>query len=215
MLLLLLRTVVIYAFILIIMRFMGKRQLGELQASELVTTMIISNLASISIEEQNVPVLTSLMPVIIIASLEIIISAITVKKKKIEELIEGEPKIIIQNGEIVQENLKLLRFTVEEILASLREKDIFDPTTVALAMIESNGKMTAYAVSEPPKRVETIPPMPVIVDGVICEERLKACGKTSDWLKTYLLAQDINTENLLFMLLYNDEKTVVVKKATD
>ncbi len=201
MLLMMLRTVFVYVFILIIMRFMGKRQMGEMQASELVTTLIISNLASISIEEQNVPLLASLIPVVMIACLEIILSALTVKSKKIEHIVEGEPKVIIQNGKILQKNLLLMRFTVEEILSALREKSIFDPTKVTVGIIESNGNLTAYANEE---SEESVPPVTVIVDGSLSESKLHECEKDKEWLQQLLRSENKKIKNILLMLVYKD-----------
>ncbi len=211
MLLMVVRTTIIYVFVLFIMRFMGKRQLGELQASELVSTMIISNLASVSIEQQSIPILVGIIPVVLIASLEIIISGITVKNAKFERFIEGQPKIVIHNGRFVQSTLSLLRFTVTEVLCALRDKNIFDPSVVSLAFIEPNGNLSAYSLEHGPDSPSDPPPATVVVDGIIIEDALKICHKSKDWLLDYLKVYSIGIKEVMLMLVYNDGRVRIEK----
>ncbi len=211
MLIILVRTTIIYIFVLIILRFTGKRQLGELQASELVTTMIISNLASISIEQQSIPLLVSMLPVIIIACYEIFISAITIRSAKFERFVEGEPRIIMRNGKFVQKTLTLLRFTATEILSALRDKNIFDPASVSVALIEPNGKLSVYAVETGPLHPNEIPPAAVIVDGMIVEDALKLSGKSNEWLNGFLNARNITEKDVLIFLVYHNNKTYLAE----
>ncbi len=205
MFIIIIRTTIIYIFVLVILRFTGKRQLGELQASELVTTMIISNLASISIEQQSIPLLVSMLPVIIIACYEIFISAITIRSAKFERFVEGEPRIIMKNGRFVQKTLRLLRFTATEILSALRDKNIFDPNSVSVALIEPNGKLSVYATETKPFHNDEKPPASVVVDGMVVNDALELCGKSKDWLIGYLHAKGITTRDVLIMLVYDDE----------
>ncbi len=204
MLIILIRTTIIYIFVLAILRFTGKRQLGELQASEFVTTMIISNLASISIEQQSIPLLVSMLPVVIIACYEILLSGITIRSAKFERFIEGEPRIIMKNGIFVQKTLRMLRFTVTDILCALRDKNIFDPTSVSIALIEPNGKLSVYATGYSPKNALENPPACVIVEGMIINDALKMCGKTDEWLNSYLDEKNILVKEVLLMLVYKD-----------
>ncbi len=206
MLLMVVRTIIVYVFVLFIMRFMGKRQLGELQASELVSTMIISNLASVSIEQQSIPILVGIIPVVLIASLEIIISGVTVKNARFERFIEGQPKIVLYNGRFVQPTLSLLRFTVTEVLCALRDKDIFDPSAVSLAFIEPNGNLSAYSMEHGPKSPNDPPPATVIVEGIIIEDALKICKKSEDWLFGYLKASSLKVQDVMLMLVYNNDR---------
>lgn len=212
MLLMLLRTALIYFFVLIVMRFMGKRQLGELQASEFVTTMIISNIASISIEEHNVPLLLSIIPVVVIAAFEVLFSAVTVKKRAVEKFVEGSPQIVIKNGNIIQKTLDDLRYSVDDLLAALREKDVFDPSCVALAFIEANGKLSAYAVQNSPKVNNEQPPVAVIVEGSVIEASLKKTNNTSDWLQDQLQKNKLTQKDVLLMLIYQDGHTQIMQR---
>ena len=223
MLILLTRTLIVYIMIIFAMRMMGKRQLGELQPSELVSTILISNLASIPIESPDLPFLNSVIPVLIIVCLEVLLSALTTKSRRLETLISGHPKVIIRNGIIDQQMLKELRFTVDDLLSALRSKDVFDPAEVALAMVETNGSISifkteassplspGYLGAKPdPKEC---PMLPVIVDGEMDAGALDCCGVTVGWVKHVLKPRQTAQTNVLLMLC-NREKSyeIVLKK---
>ena len=140
--LLIFRTILIYLCVLFAMRLMGKRQLGELQPEELVSTILISNLASISIESEDVPVTASLIPLFLIAALELLGSALSFRSQKFFNLLSGRPKTVILNGEIDQNALRTLRLTVADLMEALRGKDVFDPRDVSYAVIETNGTLS-------------------------------------------------------------------------
>ena len=129
--LLIFRTLLIYLCVLFAMRLMGKRQLGELQPEELVSTILISNLASISIESEEVPVTASLIPLFLIAALELLGSALSFRSQKFFNLMSGRPKTVILDGQIDQNALRTLRLTTADLLEALRGKNIFDPRSTA------------------------------------------------------------------------------------
>jgi len=141
--LLIFRTILIYLCVLFAMRLMGKRQLGELQPEELVSTILISNLASISIESEEVPVTASLIPLFLIAALELLGSILSFRSQRFFNLMSGRPKTVILNGEIDQSALRTLRLTAADLMEALRGKDIFDPRRVSYAVIETNGTLSA------------------------------------------------------------------------
>lgn len=140
--LLIFRTIVIYLSVLFSMRLMGKRQLGELQPEELVSTILISNLASISIESDQTPVTASLIPLFLIAALELLGSVLSFRSQKFFNLLAGRPKTVIQDGEIDQNALKMLRLTAADLMEALRGQGIFDPRDVSYALIETNGSLS-------------------------------------------------------------------------
>ena len=129
--LLIFRTLLIYLCVLFAMRLMGKRQLGELQPEELVSTILISNLASISIESEEVPVTASLIPLFLIAALELLGSALSFRSQKFFNLMSGRPKTVILDGQIDQNALRTLRLTTADLMEALRGKNIFDPRDVS------------------------------------------------------------------------------------
>ena len=141
--LLICRTIIIYLCVLFAMRLMGKRQLGELQPEELVSTILISNLASISIESEEVPITSSLIPLFLIAALELLGSVLSFRSQKFFNFLSGRPKTVILDGKIDQNALRMLRLTTADLMEALRGKNIFDPREVSYAVIETNGTLSA------------------------------------------------------------------------
>ena len=140
--LLICRTIIIYLCVLFAMRLMGKRQLGELQPEELVSTILISNLASISIESEEVPITSSLIPLFLIAALELLGSVLSFRSQKFFNFLSGRPKTVILDGQIDQNALRMLRLTTADLMEALRGKNIFDPREVSYAVIETNGTLS-------------------------------------------------------------------------
>lgn len=138
----LIRGFILYITIIICMRFMGKRQLGELQPTELVITILLSEIAAIPMQDNEIPMINSLLAVALLVSLEIINSVIIMKNTKIRYLLQGKPAVVIKDGKIDQKKLKKLRFTGDDILDQLRQKDIFNINEVQYAVIETNGSLS-------------------------------------------------------------------------
>ena len=136
------RVIILYLFVTIAIRIMGKRNIGELQPTELVITLLLSEFASIPIEDNSIPLINSLIPVMVLISLEIINSVISMKNTKFRSLSDGNEVFIIKNGQLDQKQLKKLRLTVEDVLTALRQKDVFDINEVAYALIETNGTLS-------------------------------------------------------------------------
>ena len=123
---------------------MGKRQLGELQPSEFVIAILISNIATLSIEDTDIPLLGAVVPIITLMSAEVILSYITLKSGKAQIMVTGNPIVVIRNGNIDQKNMRELRFSIEDLMSQLRINGIFDVQEVAWAIVETNGKLTVY-----------------------------------------------------------------------
>ena len=190
--LLIFRTILIYLCVLFSMRLMGKRQLGELQPEELVSTILISNLASISIESEEVPVTASLIPLFLIAALELLGSILSFRSQRFFNLMSGRPKTVILDGQIDQNALRMLRLTVTDLMEALRGKDIFDPRDVSYAVIETNGNLSvALRPEREPARLadlqlkttQTNATIPFVLDGQVLEDPLHWCGKNHAWLE--------------------------------
>ena len=138
----LIRGLILYITIIICMRFMGKRQLGELQPTELVITILLSEIAAIPMQDNDIPMINSLLAVALLISLEIISSVIIMKNTKIRYILQGSPAVVIKDGKLDQKKLQSLRFTADDILDQLRQKDIFDINEVKYAVIETNGSLS-------------------------------------------------------------------------
>lgn len=217
-----LRTVLIYSIIVIAMRLMGKKQLGELQPSELVSTILISNLASIPIESPEIPLISSIMPVLLIACIEIILSTVAAHNHKFAAALSGRPKVIIRNGQIDKKILKELRFTVDDLLEALRAKDVFDLREVNFALVETNGTVSVYKNGDSTeitrgdlkldiKNPDT-PFIPVIIDGEISYSALSTCGITVNELKNILSENRVSANDIMLLCCNSDKEIQLIKK---
>lgn len=219
--LLIVRTVLIYLCVLFAMRLMGKRQLGELQPEELVSTILISNLASISIESEEVPVTASLIPLFLIAALELLGSILSFQSQKFFNLMSGRPKTVILDGQIDQNALRTLRLTTADLMEALRGKDVFDPRDVSYAVVETNGSLSVAL--RPEKEPATLSDLalkvqhgqatiPFVLDGQVLDDNLHWCGKDHDWLERTAQANTLLVEEILLLIGNDTEDYFLLKK---
>ena len=202
------RTILLYFIIMLGLRLMGKRQLGELQPAELVTTLLISNVASICIDEPDLPLSASLVPIFLITALEILNSTLVWFCPKYAQLLLGKPVTIIRNGEIQQNELAQLRITASDLAEALRGKDIFSPEDVYWGVVEPNGSITTAPM---PQDGEAPPMLPLLIDKAVYKENLAFFGMDAAALDALLVRQSVTREKVL-MLLYNGEKIVLIQK---
>ncbi len=138
----LIRSVILYVLVIFAVRLMGKRQLGELQPSELVITILVSNIATLPIEDVNIPIIVGVTPILSLVCFEVMVSWINLRLPELRRLISGSPKIIIRNGCIERDIMRELRFSVDDLLMALRSKDIFDIGEVQYAIVETTGSVS-------------------------------------------------------------------------
>ena len=219
--LLIFRTILIYGCVLFSMRLMGKRQLGELQPEELVSTILISNLASVSIESEEVPVTASLIPLFLIAALELLGSVLSFRSQWFFNLMSGRPNTVILDGQIDQNALRMLRLTIADLMEALRGKDVFDPRDVSYAVIETNGSLsvalrpereTARLADLQLKAPQTQATIPVVLDGQVLEDNLHWCGKDADWLARTAKANKALPSEILLLIGNETEDYFLLKK---
>lgn len=219
--LLIFRTILIYLCVLFAMRLMGKRQLGELQPEELVSTILISNLASISIESEEVPVTASLIPLFLIAALEMFGSLLSFHSQKFFNLMSGRPKTVVLNGEIDQNALRILRLTTADLMEALRGKDVFDLRDVSYAVVETNGSLSVAL--RPEKEAATLADLglkvqhtnatvPFVLDGEVLEDNLRWCGKDRTWLERTAQANTLLIREILLLAGNETEDYLLIKK---
>ena len=202
------RTVLVYLAVVVAMRLMGKRQLGELQPAELVTTLLISNVASICIDEPDLPLSASLVPIFLITALEILNSTLVWFCPKYAQLLLGKPVTIIRNGEILQDELAQLRITASDLAEALRGKDIFSPKDVYWGVIEPNGSITAAPM---PQDGGEPPMLPLLIDKAVYKENLAFFGMDTAALDA-LLRREQTTREAVLLLLYNGKKSILIQK---
>ena len=201
---------------------MGKRQLGELQPSEFVIAILISNIATLSIEDTDIPLMGAVVPIITLMSAEVILSYVTLKNSKAQVIVTGNPVVIIRNGNIDQQSMRDLRFSIEDLMSQLRINGIFDIQDVAWAIVETNGQLTVYpkfesqpitpkAVADPKSGSDT-PPMVLISDGVLCSKTLSACNLTKKWYEGVLKKENLLLRDVFLMTCDPSAKYYIVEK---
>ena len=202
------RAILLYLLIIFCLRLMGKRQLGELQPSELVITILISNIASLPIEDNSIPMIMGVVPIVVLVGFELIISSISLHSKRFRTLVSGKPMIIVRNGQIDQNAMKKLRFSIDDLMETLRGKSIFDIRDVQYAIVETTGQVnilqkhaaqTVTAQMLDLKGKDADPPAVIISDGKVIRTALDAYGLTDAWLAS-TLRENRYTEQDIFLM---------------
>ena len=219
------RAILLYILIIIAMRLMGKRQLGELQPSELVTTILVSNIASIPIEDPNLPMILSAVPILTLVVFEFLMSSSALKSKRFRQILSGKPMVIIDTGVINQKTMKKLRFTNDDLMESLRSNSIFDLQDVLYAIVETTGRVSVMlkydAQTVTPKMLslkgsDPVVPSIVISDGKVIKEALKTCNLGSGWLNKTLEENHYQISDIFLMTAdVNAQYYIVTKQKTE
>lgn len=221
MLIVFIRGLIVYALVIFATRIMGKRQLGELSPSELVITILISNIATLSMEDPSMPMLTGIIPILTLICLDILASYAALKSRKFRHVLSGRPKILISNGVIDQKILSELRFTIDDVCSSLRNSGIFDITTVQYAVVETTGKISVLQKADDlPLTQKTAaspdanedPPQVVISDGDIIESIVSQTGITQEELIKELKRKHLDPSEVLLCLAYPDKHLKIIEK---
>lgn len=185
MIIVLIRSIILYILVVFSIRLMGKRQLGELQPSELVITILISNIATLPLEDTDIPLSLGVTPILALVCFEVLVSWLNLIFPKFRKMISGSPKIIIRNGKTDPEVLKELRFSVDDLMMSLREKDVFDIEDVQFAIVETTGNISVMKkqMADTPTRDDLElnvknydPPQVIVSDGKIITQAVKTLG---------------------------------------
>lgn len=204
------RTLIIYLILSFSLRIMGKRQLGELDVSELVSTLLISEIASIPIDDPDIPLMNAIIPILLILSTEILLSTIKNKSEKMKGVIEGKPQYIIYKGRLLQKTLNENRISINELLSEMRTQGVGDIDEIYYAAIEQNGSLSLIK-KENSQMAHTL-----IIDGSIIESNLKALGFNERWLESQLRKRDIRREKVFLMTVDdNGEINLISKEDTD
>ena len=201
------RTVIIYIFIILALRVTGKRQVGELQPVELVVTLLISDLASIPMQDNGIPLIVGLIPIAILVSLELLVSTLMMKSTRLSQIINGNPVVIINNGILNQQALRRLRIGVDDVTEAMRQQQLFDIRQIDCAVAETNGRISFF---EKTKNETAF--IPVINDGTAVEWGLNFCGMTQQKLKKILDEKGYSQEQVLLMCADKKGKCVIIRK---
>jgi len=217
----LIRTIILYLLIIGGIRLMGKRQVGELEPSELVVSLIIADLASVPMQDYGIPLITGVIPILALLALTMILSVLTMKSVRFRTLLCGRPSIVIRNGVVDQQEMSRNRLTLDELLEELRSKGYTDPAAVKYAVLETNGMLSVlpYEAQKPPtaqqmklKVQEPSLPLVVVSDGRLLEHNLTALGYDRAWLEQELALRGCSGAGEVFLLLADEKSTVYLAK---
>ena len=204
------RAIVLYLIVLVVMRLMGKREIGQLQPFELAISIMIADLASIPMTEIGIPIFNGIVPILGLLVMHLILSLINLKSLKAREIICGKPSILIYRRKINEKELKKERFTINELEERLRGNNVVNLGDVEYAILETSGQVT---VIQKPEKRNTIPedfnivpeyegiPYDLVVDGKVMNKNLKAIGKNYNWLKKQVEKFDIKPEEALVVTI--------------
>ena len=218
------RAVIIYITVITAMRIMGKRQIGELKPHELVITVLVSQVASIPLEDNSMPLANMFVPILIFVSFEIIVSVISMKSLNFRNLIQGRPMFVIRNGQLNEKQMKRLRLTVDDLIDAIRQKDVFDISTVQDAVIETNGSISVLQIAEEspvtPKQLklsvdESSTPVAIIIDGKPVTEYFSSEKIKNSKIELVLNNEKKDIKNIMLLTIDDSGNTFIVPKRSN
>lgn len=215
------RTVILYLVLILVIRLMGKRQIGEMEPAEFVVTMLVANLAAIPMQDAGIPLLTGLIPILTVLGVELVLSWLMLRSGLLRRFFCGKPILLIDNGRLLQGNLRLTRVTLDELFGKLREKDILDIAQVQYAILETDGNLSVFPYPQfAPASArdagvqvkENYFPIVVAEDGKLFPENLKKVGKTEGWVLETLAAHKATLKTTLVLTVDRTGKTLFIGK---
>ena len=215
------RAIILYTVVLVVMRLMGKREIGQLQPFELAISIMIADLASVPMTELGIPLTNGIIPILGLLVMDLLISWLNMKSIFVRKLICGKPSILIYRGKIDEKALRKERLTINELQERLRGSNIFNLSDVEYAILETNGEVTV--ITKPEKREVTTEdlnldvvyegiPYDLVVEGKIMHENLKALGKDEQWLKRQLKKFKAVPEDVLIATMNGNQDFFCQKK---
>ena len=199
-----LKTIILYFYIVLVYRLMGKKEVGKLSIIDLIVSILIAELAAMSIESTDRSIFISIIPILVLVIIQIVLSYISLKSDRVRKIIDGNPTTIIKEGKIKFSEMAKLRYSLEDLITQLREQGIKSIEEVDYAILENNGKLSTFQKTKDY-------PMPIIVDSKIDFEVLKELGKDSKWVIDLLEKQNLSL-NQVYYAFYSKKKTYIIKR---
>ena len=218
------RTILLYLLLIAVVRLMGKRQIGQMEPSEFVVTMLVANLASIPMQDGAIPLYSGVIPIVTVLGVELVLSALAMKNTKLRKLLCGKPVILVENGNILQKNLRKTRITLDELTGHLREKDVLDLQSVQYAILETNGNLSVFPFpKEKPASAKEAGvqvkkqylPVTIISDGEILTKNLSKAGKDRAWVQKVLQQRQATVEETWLLTVDAGDRIVFFRKEDD
>ena len=215
------RTIFLYLILIAVVRIMGKRQIGQMEASEFVVTMLVANLAAIPMQDGGIPLYSGLVPILTVLGVELVLSSLSLRSIRLRRLLCGKPVILIENGRILQQNLRATRVTLDELTGHLREKDVLDIRAVQYAILETNGNLSVFPYpKEMPAsardagiqvRKQNLP-ITIISDGTVLKENMALACKDSTWLKKVLQTHNADPKSTYLLTVDKQDHIYFIRK---
>lgn len=200
------KTVFLYFFVILAYRIMGKKEVGQLSIVDLIVTVLLAELIAISIENHNVSIFMSVVPIIILVAMQIGLSYLSLKSGTFRKIMDGNPEIIVKNGKIKFNVMSKLRYSLDDLLAQLREKGIENLEEVNYAILENNGKLSVF-------QDNISYPLPLILDGEIDKDVLKEINKDEKWLYNILEKRRVQLKDIFYAFLKKDMVYIITKSS--
>ena len=216
-----LRAGFLYLVLILSVRLMGKRQIGQMEASEFVVTMLVANLASIPMQDAAIPLYSGLVPILVVLGMELTLSGLILRSVVIRRFFCGKPIILIDKGKILMDNLRRTRVTLVELTGHLRQKDVLDIQTVEFAILETDGSLSVFPY--PKERPATAKeagiqadkqylPITIIEDGYLSKDNLRKAGKDETWLEGILQKNHARQKDALLLTVDQTGHVVFLRK---
>ena len=203
------RTIIFYILITVLYRFMGKREVGQLGVIDLIVSILVAELAAMSIDKRQDSIFISIIPIIALGLIQILLSYVSLKSKKVRDIFDGNPSIIINKGKINFKEMVKQRYNLDDLLTQLREKHIKSIEEVEYAILESSGKLSIFKKNN--IRFDTLP-VHLILDGVLDKQILKEINKDEEWLNKVLIKEKMTINNI-FYAYYKDDNLYIIRKS--
>ena len=216
------RTIILYLLLILSVRLMGKRQIGQMEASEFVVALLAADLAAVPMQDGAIPLLSGIVPLLTVLGLELVCSFLVLKSVGFRKFLCGKPVILIDNGRVIPENLRRTRVTMDELVSQLRQKNVLDLSTVQYAILETDGNLSVFPYPEKqPASAEAAGvaaekqslPITLIMDGHLSGEDLVRAGKDMVWLRRILGKNKARQETTLFLSVDGEDRVVWIGKS--
>lgn len=211
------RTLIVYLTLLVIMRLMGKRQLGEMELSEFVVAALAADMAAHPLQDMGIPLINGLVPVLVLFCCEVLISGMSMKSVRVRALLFGKPSILIKNGKIVQTQLRQNRFTLDELMQQLRNQSVTDISRVEYAVLETDGRLNVllYPQEQPLSPAQlgmSIPsggyPLLIIDEGRVLGENLRLLGRSERWLNAEIKRRGLQSPRQVYCMSLDNKGSI-------
>lgn len=203
------RTVLFYILITVLYRFMGKREVGQLGVIDLIVSILIAELAAMSIDKREDSIFISIIPIIALGLIQIFLSYVSLKSKKVRDIFDGNPSVIINSGKVNFKEMVKQRYNLDDLLTQLREKNVKSIEEIDYAILEPSGKLSVFKKNE--HKFNELP-LPLILDGKLDEDILKKISKSKNWLDNILIKENLTVKDI-FYAYFRDNSLYIIRQS--